>query len=360
MLKNLRIHRFRGIRELELRDLAQVNVLIGRNNVGKSSVLEALYLASAAFNLEDPLGRGDKITYLLNRRGKRGLTWKKSKKVLWYGYDDSEDIKVGLRIDGEPLDVWLHRGHEHPSVSVEPASEKPTLYCLHCGIYYHRDTQKWNKAFPLELVTKMEEVLSIVSRLKDFLKAMMFIDASLLRNIGRVEEKLWTPLLQERLDKFVIEVMRGGYGLPIEDLTYAYFGGEIQLLAKLPRTSIRVDDLGDGARYAIVVIMAAAVARNTALLIEEPESHQHPGGLAKMLDMLLALAKRNKIQLFMSTHSIELVRLAEAIGREKGLEVATFFLERDEEGRVDARRIEPSDRRLLADLGLDVRFLDVI
>jgi len=199
-----------------------------------------------------------------------------------------------------------------------------------------------------------------MSSTEDFFRAMVLVDAPLLRSIKRVEEELWTPLLGRRLDKIVVEVLRRGYDLSVEDLTYAYFGGVIQLMAKLPRTSIRVDDLGDGARYAIVMVMVAALAQNTALLLEEPESHQHPGGLAKMLDMLLSLARENRTQLFITTHSVELVRLAEALGKEKDLEVATFFLERDEGGHVDVRKIEPGDRDLLASLGLDVRFLDIL
>ena len=165
-------------------------------------------------------------------------------------------------------------------------------------------------------------------------------------------------MLRDRSDKLVVEVLRRGYGVPVEDLTYAPFGRAIQLVAKLPHTSVRVDDLGDGARYALV--MAATLARNTMLLVEEPESHQHPGGLAKTLEMLLSLARKNKTQLFMTTHSLELVRLVEAIGRELGISLATFFLERSDDGLVSARQVEAGGRKLLAELGLDVRFLDAI
>jgi len=73
MLTGLAIHRFRGIRELELRGLAQVNVLLGRNNAGKASVLEALYLALASLSPIDPVREADKMVYLLNRRGTAGF-----------------------------------------------------------------------------------------------------------------------------------------------------------------------------------------------------------------------------------------------------------------------------------------------
>ncbi|NES89149.1 ATP/GTP-binding protein, partial [Okeania sp. SIO2B9] len=42
-IDNLTIHRFRGLRDLTLEDLGQINLLVGVNNSGKTSVLEAIY-----------------------------------------------------------------------------------------------------------------------------------------------------------------------------------------------------------------------------------------------------------------------------------------------------------------------------
>ncbi|ALB40087.1 MULTISPECIES: AAA family ATPase [Nostocales] len=41
-LENVTIHQFRGLRDLELKDLGRINLLVGINNSGKTSVLEAL------------------------------------------------------------------------------------------------------------------------------------------------------------------------------------------------------------------------------------------------------------------------------------------------------------------------------
>ena len=43
-LNNLNIKAFRGIRELELKDIQDVNLLLGGNDTGKTSVLEAILL----------------------------------------------------------------------------------------------------------------------------------------------------------------------------------------------------------------------------------------------------------------------------------------------------------------------------
>ena len=41
-LDALHIHQFRGLLDLHLQDLGQVNVLVGRNNSGKTTILEAI------------------------------------------------------------------------------------------------------------------------------------------------------------------------------------------------------------------------------------------------------------------------------------------------------------------------------
>ena len=44
------IHTFRGIRDLTLEGLGQVNLLVGMNNSGKTSILEALAVYCQANN----------------------------------------------------------------------------------------------------------------------------------------------------------------------------------------------------------------------------------------------------------------------------------------------------------------------
>ncbi len=44
ILDSLEIRNFRGLRELRIEHLGRVNLIVGKNNVGKTSVLEALRL----------------------------------------------------------------------------------------------------------------------------------------------------------------------------------------------------------------------------------------------------------------------------------------------------------------------------
>ena len=50
MLERLHIHKFRGLRDLEIGGLGRVNVVAGRNNAGKTTLLEAIFLLGGAGN----------------------------------------------------------------------------------------------------------------------------------------------------------------------------------------------------------------------------------------------------------------------------------------------------------------------
>lgn len=51
----LTIQNFRGIQNLDIKDFQRVNLLVGRNNCGKTSVLEALFLISGMGNPQLPV-----------------------------------------------------------------------------------------------------------------------------------------------------------------------------------------------------------------------------------------------------------------------------------------------------------------
>ncbi len=64
MLRHLIIDKFRGFSHLELHDLGRVNLLVGTNNCGKTSVLEAIELLVSR-------GHAESIFSTAFRRGER-------------------------------------------------------------------------------------------------------------------------------------------------------------------------------------------------------------------------------------------------------------------------------------------------
>ncbi|MHA1595410.1 MAG: AAA family ATPase [Candidatus Baldrarchaeia archaeon] len=364
MITSLEIKNYRAIKSCKIEGLSRVNVFIGRNNSGKSSLLEAIYLASAAFKFEERLhkkdGISDKISYLLNRRGFRGLTWDRDREVLWHMYKCEDPIEVEFVFcDGIKLKTKLFEWHEHPILEV-PYRDFDHMCLIHYGAVNSKNKSMMKTSTDLVMRVLDEFVGGRGEKVRRFLSDMEFIDANLMREIEHVEKILWRDLLKYRLDKIIIRMLKSGYDVEAEDITYVPYGEIFQLVVKLPDAIVRVDDLGDGAKVSMMIIMVAALSKNTAVLIEEPENHQHPSGLAKTLEIFLEMVMENRVQAFITTHSLELIKLLNAIAREKNVDVAIFFMERDKAGNVNVRRLTPENVSVLDRMGIDPRFLDII
>jgi len=61
-------------------------------------------------------------------------------------------------------------------------------------------------------------------------------------------------------------------------------------------------------------------AKNGVLLIEEPENHLHPGYLRVLLDTIFGYSKALDVQIFMSTHSCDLLQDALDVATRKNIE----------------------------------------
>jgi predicted ATP-dependent endonuclease of OLD family len=121
----------------------------------------------------------------------------------------------------------------------------------------------------------------------------------------------------------------------------------------LPDHSVYIDDYGDGFRYAFAILSVTSQLHNTALILEEPEVHQHPGALKLLFTALYRLAEANKVQLFISTHSPD---LASIISQFPSANI--FHCDMNQNGQLVTRQIPALDAKLLADLGLDLTAID--
>ncbi len=118
----------------------------------------------------------------------------------------------------------------------------------------------------------------------------------------------------------------------------------------MSKHSVYVDDYGDGFRYAFAILSLASQLSNTALLLEEPEVHQHTGALRLLFSALNTLAQRNQIQLFVSTHSLDLTNIL--LGFE---DVRLFHCDATDSGDFVLRPLLSPDIKLVTDLGIDIR-----
>jgi energy-coupling factor transporter ATP-binding protein EcfA2 len=340
---------FRGVREGGLEGLEQVTVLVGRNGAGKSTILEAFYLASACAAQQDAVRRVNKLDYIVSRRGGRGGC-DDARSFLWYMGDTSRPIEVRLRV----------KGVEHRFLILNvPREVRPVRLVWGDGLLVDLETGRTSKSVEAIEARTAESITSVrgeLAQAKRFLEGILLVDAPLSRRPDLVESYAWPRLLVRRLDKLVVEMVREEFEPEAEGLTYAPVNGGYYLMLETARTAVRVDDLGDGARAALLASMLVLAYRPTILLIEEPELHMHPAGLYTYMRFLMRLSREQGFQIIASTHSIELVRIVQTLSKELNIGLSVLYLER-REGRLEARSFTGEDAELLERLGIDVRLL---
>jgi len=346
VIEGIAVSRFRGILRGSLEGLKQVTVIVGRNGAGKSSILEALYLASSCASALDEVRRADKLDYIVSRRGGRG-SWNGSRSILWHMGDIGAPIEIQLKVRGEALRFVVLNANKE-SRPVRLAYER-WLVELENG-----------SLIDAEKLTPHSGQITIggeLAEMRKFLRGILLVDNAIVRAPSDVESYAWPKLLPRRLDKDILGFVREELEPEAEGLTYVPSAeGYYYLALQTAKTAVRVEDLGDGVRNALLTAMLVLAYRPTLLLIEEPELHMHPSGLYTLTKFLVKLSKNMGFQIIATTHSIEFVQIAETLAKELGVEFAALYVER-EEGILRARSFSADDHEILRKLGIDIRLL---
>ena len=128
MLKSLTIRNFRVFDELRLDQLSRINLIAGRNNAGKTSLLEALFLLSSGGNPQMALNpyvtRGPDFPLSSGREMLRETLWK----PMFTALDTNRIVEIAV-VHSERGPLTLRMSLERPRIIEIPlgnSSEFPT------------------------------------------------------------------------------------------------------------------------------------------------------------------------------------------------------------------------------------------
>jgi len=369
LIESITIKNLRGIRQCTVNNLTHINIFIGKNGAGKSTILEAIYLASSWAQPKDQIRDTPKHEYVISRRGGRG-NWETYKDTLWFNKETEEEIEITLNFKSQnkPNQLIFKLPYMYnPSLVDSPvllevsSSSIPDIsqYYHTQELYFSSTGVAWNPKTKTSYTTDLKErVLSFVAEEITYLENAVLLDSRL--TVSQLEQKVWGKIFDKRLDKEILEFIREEYEPTAENILYKPSGAGFVLALAQPQTTIEIDSLGDGARMAILYASPLLLASDTAVLIEDPEAHQHPGGLATFTRFAFKTAKKQRLQLFITTHSIELLNIAKEISKELGLGLRIYYMERGKDGYVDVRAIEEPELETLQKIGLDPRMLHIL
>lgn len=302
MFENIEISNFRGIREGYIEGFKRVNLFLGNNNCGKSTLLEALYLLT---EVENPL-------LLVNVNGLRGFTAAEKDELhyLFYGVDRDKIIKVSTQgQEVRDLEVSLTEGEMKFDVSNNNAQS--TLLQGSLGIRYGLkqsytiNNGKGNvsqlifnkepdgKISAENLISNNASVDTIVGRLLN--TANCFnpnIDDISRITINKREDSL--------LELFrIIDPRVSSIALSGDNKLYL----DIGMQKRIP-----INFMGDGVRklYAIAVSMCGMKVNNAdkgILLIDEIDNGLHHSVMNELWNKIFRLSELMNVQIFATTHS---------------------------------------------------------
>jgi AAA15 family ATPase/GTPase len=116
-----------------------------------------------------------------------------------------------------------------------------------------------------------------------------------------------------------------------------------------------VSVFGDGLRKALVIALILPRVADGVLLIDEIESSVHPSVLGRVFSWVVDACARLRVQLFVTTHSLEAVDAIVGASDNRLEEVVGFRLEADRMGSRSQRFSGELLQRLRQERGLDIR-----
>lgn len=311
MFTSLEVQHFRNFSRLAMSPLARVNLIVGKNNVGKTALLEAIYLLIGEHN----------VTLAINITGMRGLD-KLSGDIdsigdwlwtpLFNSFDTSNPISIsGKQQNGELCTLTL-RLVSNPRAQVV-LSDRDTREVLTTegrfttkaleAVHSCNGTRQRALMIADGNGISLEPPSPSPSSPGYFLAARARIsleeDA---RHLGQLEisKQPFDILEVLRIIEPRLTRIRAVVG-PTGPTIY----GDIGLDRMLPLAL-----LGDGLNRFTTIVLRMATARNGTVLVDEIENGLHHSVMDKIWAALAEAAIMFNVQLFATTHSWECVEAA--------------------------------------------------
>lgn len=338
-LRSLSLEAYRGIAGLVLDELAPVSLVIGANNAGKSSILEAA-----------------------------ALVLRPQDHSQWVGAVRRRDMDMAL-VDG----VWSM----FPSAQTLRTDED-MVASSKILLSAKRDVEaRVVEATALALqVPGLEETggLAVDVWIKvdgGNAESLRFPTSEAVSKAPGTRVFTVTPASHYSSHTFVEQLSQvidaGRKQLAIELLKiFDEHVKDLDVSASLGRKAVRVthgsrgvvdlSSFGDGMRRAAALALALSRSARGVLLVDEIEAGIHHSVLRHVLGQLLQAAELAEVQLIATTHSLEAVDACIASVADRGAEatLAAFWVLR-KDGRHEVRRYDHARLLQLREGGLDIR-----
>ena len=346
MLKTLELRGFRGFDSYRLTDLTRVNLIVGKNNSGKTTVLEAVELLVSS-------GHPSAFAEVARRRRETGASrYRADISHLFSGHvcqpgtrfvltSDQHGISVTiLSLDevGEDADRWGRRGIRALLRAPEVEDETDPEFGLRIATGTEEST-----VLPVDKEGKL--LLDFLPRSRRngsseppvrFLGLGSLVDASM--------SDTWDEVIAEGREDEIARDMQ----ILVPEIASIHFltgdgtrGKTILVGRREGGRRMPIGSYGDGLRRLLALRLALHGANHGFLLIDEIDAGLHWTVMEDVWRLLVEAAKESDVQVFATTHSYDSIRGLGSLVKSRP----------DLAGEVSVQKVHPSLERAVCFAG---------
>lgn len=365
IIEDIEIQAYKGIEEISF-PCNSINIIVGPNNTGKSSILESIWLAVSSINnftdslgneFEDLIGKEDSLEYLDDF--KYLIFEGKNESKIKLRFSENNNVELNLKYCEKGYLEEISDFFRNFLLSLNDSDLSPWAYEIFGSRerdidYRLRELQRIGRLYkPDESKEKFDLLVKELSDIVDSKKEKIrneLISSKKLFAISRVNEKLTAIYLLTKIYEGQIfsqyndvnDVNSGPVkNIPLlisspniaADVSVLHdkllSGNKIQEVIKTLKKKIpyfedirKKNDalvvllnnvteplpfafMGDGFKALLKLTFMAPLVENGIVLFEEPEVSMHPGYLDILADELVSSSEAS--QFFVSTHSLEFI-----------------------------------------------------
>lgn len=366
MYESFHVRNYRGLQKLDLEGLADVNLIAGSNNVGKTALLESLFVFSGTYNpglllVVRTLRGHDRLkiqrgswaespfaTFFFNRN--------ESSTVAFSGYDvdrglRSVEISVVRDLSKVPqvpqysLTEQDDEAKEPPS-SIQVAGSSEIVHALQL------DTSDGGASERYFLVLTMGKVHTV-----PFYPPPPF-QTYLIRPYHSgttIDSELFSNLAKQGNEEVLLAALRL-IEPQLIDVFLVTEADQTRLWGRLPFGSLPVLDMGDGLIRLANIAIRAANAPGGILLIDEIENGLHYSVLPQVWSFIARISKEFDVQIIATTHSRECISAAHRVFLDnQDSSFRLFRLQRQKDLSIRAVGYDQDALDVALQTGLEVR-----
>ncbi|WP_445632400.1 ATPase AAA-type core domain-containing protein [Nostoc sp. DSM 114161] len=334
MIKNIKIKNFRCFNDLKVSGFEKINLISGKNNVGKTALLEALFINTAP--------RPETIIFLRHVRREQLSFSKSLPERTWNNFffrqNKSNEIVIEAKLENESskiVEIYVDESIKDFSDEIDEQNSdneiQENIISLFSGsesvqsVMHLKTRINHGETFETLIISSTKGLLARDIKIPDIKNA--FFIPSFLRVSSR---ELAMEFDKARLNEKNHEVLRAFQAIDssIVEVESFSIGEPTVYLKREGESRLPLSLFGDAINRIADIILRLVNNENSILLIDEIENGIHHSSQVYFWTILYKLANDLNVQIFATTHSLEMTEAFIKAGSEYQNTAAHFELTR--------------------------------